>query len=237
MTNEQLVELCQNGNKQALDDLINQNTGIVYKIVNKYYTEKTSSIDKDDLIQEGFMGIMIAVDKYDISHVKAAKFITYAVFWIEQKITRFINQKNTNYEVSLNIPISHEEGSAELMDTLPDKINEFIEAERSIYNQALRCELEEVMSQYNTLLEREIIKLKYGWNGNIGMTDNEVGELFTLTKHQVSDIRNRALRKIRQTPWGARMARELYGEKFNRSYNNIDNLIDRMDFARKYMMD
>ena len=56
MTNEELVELYQGGDKKALDLIIDQNKGMVYKLVNKFYTEDTSSIDKDDLEQEGFMG-------------------------------------------------------------------------------------------------------------------------------------------------------------------------------------
>lgn len=51
MTNEELVQLYQNGDKQALNELVENNTGIVYKLANKFYVNMTSSIDKDDLIQ------------------------------------------------------------------------------------------------------------------------------------------------------------------------------------------
>lgn len=50
MTNEELV-FYQQGDKQALDSLIEQNKGIIYKLVNRFYVEKTNSIDIDDLEQ------------------------------------------------------------------------------------------------------------------------------------------------------------------------------------------
>lgn len=58
MSNEELVQLYEDGNKGALDKLVELNRGMVYKLANRFYTEKTNSIDKEDLEQEGFMGLM-----------------------------------------------------------------------------------------------------------------------------------------------------------------------------------
>src|SRR3712207_7622501 len=93
MTNEELVYLYQQGDKQVLDSLIEQNKGIVYKLVNKFYVEGTNSIDKEDLEQEGIIGLIIAAGKYDLNNPKKAKFITYAIHWIYSKINRYIKQR------------------------------------------------------------------------------------------------------------------------------------------------
>lgn len=153
MTNEELVHLYQNGDGQALSKLIEQNTGIVYKLVNKFYIEGTNSIDKEDLEQEGFIGLIIAANKYDFNNPKKANFITYAIHWIYSKISRFINQKNTNEETSLNIPIGEDEEN-ELLDTIKDIDYSYENVEEKIYIQQLRQELEELMLQHNTLRQR-----------------------------------------------------------------------------------
>ena len=64
MTNEELVKLYQEGNKKALDKLLEDNKRIVYKIANKFKITN-NSIDNDDLIQEGMLGLIIAADKYN----------------------------------------------------------------------------------------------------------------------------------------------------------------------------
>src|SRR3712207_259209 len=157
MTNEELVYLYQQGDKQALDSLIEQNKGIIYKLVNRFYVEKTNSIDREDLEQEGTIGLIIAARKYDFNNEKKAKFITYAIHWIYSKINRYINQRNTNDETSLNIHIGEDEEN-ELIDTIKDIDYSYENVEEKIYIKELRQEIEEVMREYNTLEEREILK-------------------------------------------------------------------------------
>lgn len=199
MTNEELVELYQGGNKKALDLIIEQNKGIVYKLANKFYTEGTSSIDKEDLEQEGFMGLMIAADKYNPDMENKAKFITYAVNWIYQKIQRFVRYKNTNDETSLNTPLG-EDGDMELQSTIQDTENAYENIEEQLYLKQLRSDLERGMSQYNTLKEIEILKFRYGWDIK-PMTLNDIGELYGVTGSNIRDIQQRALRKLRQSVW------------------------------------
>lgn len=66
MTNEELVHEYQNGNHQALDELINQNNGLVYYFANKYFPiSPKTTMDMEDLVQEGWIGFVDAVKKYD----------------------------------------------------------------------------------------------------------------------------------------------------------------------------
>ncbi|MFL0197987.1 sigma-70 family RNA polymerase sigma factor [Clostridium sp. WILCCON 0269] len=180
MTNEELVELYQSGDEQALNELMEKNTGMVRKLANKFYTEKTNSIDIEDLQQEGFIGLITAARKYDFDNAKRAKFITYAVYWIHQKMNMFIKSKNTNDEISINVPVG-ETKDTEFGDSIKDENNLYENVEDKIYNLQLRKELEEVMVNYNTLNEREILKLRYGWDNNKCMSCEEVGEIFNVT--------------------------------------------------------
>ena len=73
------------GDMEARDLMINSNLRLVISIA-KRYTGRGLHIE--DLIQEGNMGLMRAVEKYDVT--KGFKFSTYATWWIRQAITRSI---------------------------------------------------------------------------------------------------------------------------------------------------
>lgn len=208
MTNEELVQLYQSGNEKALNKLIEQNEGIIYKLANKFYTEKTNSIDIEDLQQEGFMGIIMAAEKYDFNNPKKAIFITYAVFWIYQKMNRYVNQRNTNDEISLNVP-AKSDGDKELMDYIEGVDYSFENVEEKIYNSQLRHDLNTVMVEYNSLKEREVLKLRYGWDTGRALTFVEVGELINETKVKVRQIEDKALRKLRNSLWARKKHNEL----------------------------
>ena len=64
MTNEELVVLYQQGDKKALDKLLENNDKLIYKVASKFYSEKTSSIEFDDLLQEGRIGFILACTGY-----------------------------------------------------------------------------------------------------------------------------------------------------------------------------
>lgn len=231
MSNEELVELYQQGSKHALDELMEQNKGIIYKLANKYYTGKTNSIDREDLEQEGFMGLIIAAGKYDINHVNKANFITYAIYWINQKIIRFLKYRNTNEETSLNIPIG-ETGNIEIIDFIEGVDYSFENIEDRIYLQQLREELDKVMNEVNTLTEREVLKFHYGWDYEKCMTLKEIGVLFGVNPERIRQIENRAIRKIRKSMWYRIEYKNHYKEIRNKtefSYSDVENSIDFMN--------
>lgn len=222
MTNEELIVLYQQGDKRALDKLLENNDKLIYKVASKFYSDKTSSIEFDDLLQEGRIGFILACNKYDCEYIKKTKFITYAFYWIYQKIHRFITRNNTNDEISLNIPVG-EERKDELLDCIKSHKNDIRDTEDKIYLSSLRLELEAVMDKYNTLNEREILKLYYGWDTE-EMDIYQIANIFETTSYNIKDIKKRAINKIRNSMWFRVEYQRRYSEDitFMRVLRNID---------------
>lgn len=87
-SNEILCHLIQDGNRQAAQDLCIKNSGLVNKYATLYEKRYRSHVEFEDLQQVGFLGLIKAAEKFDISQGTA--FSTYAVYWIKQAIAREI---------------------------------------------------------------------------------------------------------------------------------------------------
>ena len=81
----ELAELASKGDETAKKKLVESNLRLVVSIVKHY---KNCGLSFEDLIQEGNLGLMNAVDKYDLS--KGYRLSTFAPWWIRQSISRAI---------------------------------------------------------------------------------------------------------------------------------------------------
>ena len=80
-----LIERSHHGDKEARELLVQENTGLVWSIVRRYMGRGT---DSEDLFQIGVMGLIKAIDKFDLSY--QVRFSTYAVPMIAGEIRRFL---------------------------------------------------------------------------------------------------------------------------------------------------
>ena len=98
-SNEILCHLIQQGNRQAVQDICVKNHGLVSKYVFAYEKRYANRLDSEDLEQVGFMGLIKAAEKFDLS--LGVSFSTYAVYWIKQAIAREI----IDYGYAIRIPV------------------------------------------------------------------------------------------------------------------------------------
>jgi RNA polymerase sigma factor (sigma-70 family) len=235
MTNEELVVLYQEGDKQALESLIQKNEGIVRKLANKY-NGLNKLIEFDDLVQSGTIGLIAAANRYDMTKENKANFITYAFQWIEREIYNCANgrsSRNINnnkfYKTfkSLNELVGDDE-ETELLELVNSHYKGIENVDEQIYLEELRKELEEAMMEYNSLREREVLKLRYGWNIK-PIVLSEIGELLQISTERVRQIEYNALRKLFNSKWcrnrGRHYAEDIIGAS-TYTYREVEKKID-----------
>lgn len=89
-----LTKRIKDGDEEARKIFIESNLRLVVSVARKHLNQGLSFLD---LIQEGNIGLMKAVDKFDSS--KGYRFSTYATWWIRQGITRAISNKSRNVRI------------------------------------------------------------------------------------------------------------------------------------------
>ena len=98
---KELAILMKNGDEEARAKLANSNLRLVVSIAKHYSNRTNKNISFSDLIQEGNIGLIKALDKFDVD--KGYKFSTYAKWWIMQAIGHYIVDNSRTVRLPANI--------------------------------------------------------------------------------------------------------------------------------------
>ncbi|EPF26351.1 sigma-70 family RNA polymerase sigma factor [Treponema socranskii subsp. paredis ATCC 35535] len=147
------------GDKAAKDKIVNANLRFVVNVAKKY---QNHGLDLPDLISEGNIGLLTAVDRFDVS--KGYHFISYAVWWIRQAILKAICEKSRAIRLPLNranelVQIEH---ARKLMAGDKTEEQEFAEVARM-----LKMDKQHVREMVN--ISRDMISL----DAQIASSDND----------------------------------------------------------------
>ncbi|MCC2256036.1 RNA polymerase sporulation sigma factor SigF [Ruminococcus sp. CLA-AA-H200] len=80
-----LIRKSHDGDKEAREQLVEENVGLIWCVVKRFYGR---GVEADDLFQIGSIGLLKAIDKFDLAY--DVKFSTYAVPMISGEIKRFL---------------------------------------------------------------------------------------------------------------------------------------------------
>lgn len=94
---EELARRAAEGDQKAKEKLIAANLRFVVNVAKKYQNQ---GLPLDDLISEGNIGLINAIERFDVS--KGYHFISYAVWWIRQAILKAICEKSRTIRLPLN---------------------------------------------------------------------------------------------------------------------------------------
>lgn len=237
-----LAIAAKNGSKVAKNKIVNANLRFVVNVAKKY---QNRGMDLNDLISEGNLGLMTAIDRFDVT--KGYHFISYAVWWIRQSITKALNEKTGDVRLPLNRvnelsqiykakkmiggKKTEEEEICmigELLNLEPSHIREmlniskefisldapvsttengktfvgdFVEEsrygnpdEQVIYN-SMKEDIDDVLDTLKPN-EQQVIRMRYGLDGEKPKSLKEIGDICNLTKERIRQIEKHAIVRL-----------------------------------------
>lgn len=188
---KECLQRLRDGDPEAKGILVERNLRLVAHIVKKY---TFPGKEVDDLISIGTVGLIKAIDSYDMD--KGTRLATYAARCIENEILMLIrNNKKTKGEVYLHDPIGLDKEGNEisLMDILSSEKDSILEAvENKIQVKKLYYVLETALQER----EKKIIQMRYGLVDGKPKTQREIAEILGISRSYVSRIEKRALKKL-----------------------------------------
>ena len=206
--------------KEIQKELLEGNLRFVITVSKQYQNQ---GLDLPDLIAEGNYGLMKAIENFDWS--KKLRFISYAVWWVRQSILQSLNENARTIRLPVNVVQELHRAKKEMdsagvelpekFATLPYTINldnplneegdtlldVLVNPDAQLADAGLSTEgtlKEKLMDMLNVLDNRErvIIEDYFGLSGNT-RTLEDIGSDFSLTKERVRQIKEKALRKLR----------------------------------------
>lgn len=175
--------------EELMNEIINNSILFISKIaIRRYGSVKHRLFNYDDLIQEGLLGLMRAIDKFDPR--KDIEFLSYAGWWIDNFIQRFVCA-NT-FDVTMSVPHAREvRHFITLSKIYPEKSREEILSMVYIEN-GNKAIQKALLEDTGLLLKDPIFLDKQVYSGDDVKNDNNIGEsLISSNMDEYNDVINK----------------------------------------------
>lgn len=196
----ELIKKAKNNNVLAKNQLLTANLKFVFNVAKNY---KGCGASIEDLISEGNMGLIKAIDKFDVN--RDVKFISYAVWWIRQSIQEYLKKKQTtdsferldddNAQMGGKHRLHNDDDDFadsyeldERMSVLDDTFSNNLDGKQKLL-------INNLLSKLDTRAQF-IIKSYYGFDSD-SMTLEEIGKKLNLSRERVRKIKEKNLRILR----------------------------------------
>ncbi|MDR2481585.1 MAG: RNA polymerase sigma factor RpoD/SigA [Spirochaetaceae bacterium] len=143
------ARLAAGGDKAALDKLVSANLRFVVNVAKRYQGQ---GLPLSDLISEGNIGLMNAVERFDVT--KGYHFISYAVWWIRQAILKAICEKSRMIRLPMN-----RAGELVRIERARKEIHQFTSSENEIREIATMLNMNETLVSDLISISRDMISL------------------------------------------------------------------------------
>ena len=196
---KRLLKLAKRGDLASKNKILEANLRFVFDTAKKYTGR---GVPISELISEGNMGLIRAIEKYDES--KDVKFISYAVWWIRQRMLEAIRKSSSSPFVELE---SESDSISVLEKTVPDEEDEYITQYDTKYSNETELRASEISCNQKSIVndivdvlsdrERYVIEMYYGINNKKEHTLNEIGKEMKISAERVRQVKLSAIRKLR----------------------------------------
>ena len=201
MTNEELVHLARDGDREARETLIENilpSLEIIAGKIRKRYTG--IFVEKDDLIQEALLGSLKAVDTYDpgtgvLFWTYASKISDNAMMDYVRKCIAAIPETGKMISLDETPPGFEPESRVTYADVIPDG---YSKAPEQIYiRKEAILEIRDTLQKVRPR-DREYLHYRYGFIGDIPHDRKETAEHFRLSDSRARNTESRALNRVRK---------------------------------------
>ena len=184
----------KDGNLEARNILVEYNLRLVAHIIKKY---NNFDRDIDDLISIGTIGLIKAINTYDME--KGNRLVTYASRCIENELLMMLRQeRKCSKEFSLYEPIGTDKEGNEinLLDIVECEGKDI--SEHVILDDNIRQLYQNITLTLDTR-EIQVLTLRYGLFGQTPLTQREIADTLSISRSYVSRIEKKALAKLKHS--------------------------------------
>lgn len=192
-----LIGKAKHNNLKAKNKILTSNLKFVFNVAKQY---KGQGVPLEDLISEGNLGLVKALDRFDES--KNVKFISYAVWWIKQSMQDCVKRRRTQMSIEIlkdDIKQKNKSNTSNSEDVLAEN-NEEKNKEIDIIESETISKQDEILNKLIEKLDKRaqfIIKSYYGIGLKKNMTLDEIGKKLNLSRERVRKIKEKNLQILR----------------------------------------